>query len=243
MTPNCLQKFTNEGLKLEDILALDRVTKDAIKDLCKQDREQLGQILTENFNGLKGIERDNFLEKYDDIIEPSTRNQLWENNHSQITWAISNLMQDYGRMPSKTEIATKTDLSRQTVHKHLKGYTDNPIYKQQVEQFKYMASKVLAKVFQFAVNGNMAAAKLYFEIISNSKNGQFPSNTIIQTQNNYIQINGLVLSQERIKQLTSEQLNTIEAILKDTLAEPGIDYSNLSDSTLEEIANQTPIAS
>lgn len=37
-------------------------------------------------------------------------------------------MQDYGRMPSKTEIGIKTELSRQTVYKHLKEYTSHPLF-------------------------------------------------------------------------------------------------------------------
>ena len=48
-------------------------------------------------------------------------------------------------------------------------------------------------------------------------NGQNPNNTLIQNQNNYIQINGTVLSQETIKHLNSEQLNSIETILKTAL--------------------------
>ena len=46
----------------------------------------------------------------------------------------------------------------------------------------------------------------------------------MQNQNNYIQINGTVLSQEAIKQLNPEQLNTIETIMKTTLpqSEPAL---------------------
>ncbi|MEJ7737431.1 MAG: hypothetical protein WKF97_08395 [Chitinophagaceae bacterium] len=47
--------------------------------------------------------------------------------------------------------------------------------------------------------------------------GQSSSNTLIQNQNNYIQINGTVLSQENIEQLTPDQLNVIESILKTAL--------------------------
>ena len=45
-------------------------------------------------------------------------------------------------------------------------------------------------------------------------NGQPSNNTLIQNQNNYIQINGMALSQEKVKHLTREQLNAIEGILK-----------------------------
>ena len=124
-------------------------------------------------------------------------------------------------MPTKTEIAIKTELSRQTIHKHLKEYTSHPQYLQQVEQFRFMTSKVLAKVFQFAVNGDIGAAKLYFNVMGNL-NGQPSNNILIQNQNNFIQINGTILSQETIKNLNPEQLNTIETILKTALSKPEI---------------------
>jgi hypothetical protein len=59
----------------------------------------------------------------------------------------------------------------------------------------------------------MRAAKLYFEMAGNM-NSRPENSTLIQQQNNYIQINGLVLRQESIKQLNPEQLAQIEGILK-----------------------------
>jgi hypothetical protein len=88
----------------------------------------------------------------------------------------------------------------------------------QNEQFKFMTDKVLAKVFHYAVNGDMAAAKLYLNSMgANERNNK--GNTLIQNQNNYIQINGLVLNQETIKQLKPQQLLLIENILKAAIKE------------------------
>jgi predicted DNA-binding protein YlxM (UPF0122 family) len=207
---NGLQKFTKTEAKINKILSIKQITPSDLKALNKAEELRLREILTETFNKLKGTERDNFYKKIELIIPDTTKNQLWEINHNKITAAISNLMQEYGRMPSKQEIATKTDLSRQTIHKHLKEYTNHPQYLEQIEQFRFMTSKVLAKVFQFAVNGDIGAAKLYFNFMGFMKNGQTPNNTLIQNQNNYIQINGTVLSQETLNLLNSEQLEHIE---------------------------------
>lgn len=214
-----LQKFTESEAKIQKLLSLEQITPSDYELLSEPERDRLMEILTEEFNKLKGIERDKFYHKFEPITSDSTKNQLWESNHIKITWAISAFMQDYGRMPTKTEIADKTELSRQTVHKHLKEYTNHPLYLGQIEQFRFMTSKVLAKVFQFAINGDTAAAKLYFNIMGYSNNGQAPINTLVQNQNNYIQINGTVLSQETIKNLNPEQLNTIETILKTALSQ------------------------
>ena len=67
----------------------------------------------------------------------------------------------------------------------------------------------------------MKAARLYFEVLGYLRN-QSMINAKINTQNNYIQINGMILNQETIKQLNPEQLKSIEAILRTVLMKPEI---------------------
>jgi hypothetical protein len=212
-----LQKLTKIDKKIQSLFALEKITPNDLECLNKTERDKFLDVLTQKFNTFKGKNRDNLYDQVEAITSDNTRNQLWEYNHNQITWAISNLIQDYGRMPSKTEIALKTELSRQTVHKHLNEYKEHPLYLGQIEQFRFMTSKVLARVFSFAVNGDIGAAKLFFNIVGVANNSQTLNQTLIQNQNNYIQINGTVLSQEAIKHLNPEQLNSIEQILKTAL--------------------------
>jgi predicted transcriptional regulator len=212
-----LQKLTETDKKINELLAKPLLLQSDIdKALTKEEKQILGKILTDQLNELKGAERDKFLIKIDDMLPTETRNELWENNHYSITVAISKLIEDYGKMPTKNHIARETGLSRQTIHKHLNAFQEHPLYAEQIKQFKFMADRVLAKVIKLAVQGegNIKAARLYFEIIGGLNN---QSNTSIKTQNNFIQINGTVLSQETIKQLNPEQLNTIENILKTAL--------------------------
>jgi predicted DNA-binding protein YlxM (UPF0122 family) len=217
-----LQKFTDSNIKINNILTLEQIKPSDLEQLSDEEKALFYKTLTDSFDGLTGIKQDEFYKKIELITSNSTKNQLWEKNHNLITWAISDLMQEYGRMPSKTEIAAKTELSRQTVHKHLKEYANHPQHLGQIEQFRFMTSKVLAKVFQFAVNGDIGAAKLYFNFMGCLDKNPSSNSTMIQNQNNYIQINGTVLSQETIKCLNAEQLNTIETIMKAALPEPNI---------------------
>lgn len=210
-----LQKVTETEIKINEILALKQITNNDINPLSQEEADHLYNVLTEKMITLKGDDRDLFLKKIDLLLTDEAKNQLWESNHNEITYAISTLMQEFGRMPSKSEIANKCELSRQTIYKHMNDYATHPQYLQQIEQFRFMSAKVLAKVFKFAVDGDISAAKLYFNIVGMS--GQNPNNTFIQNQNNYIQINGTVLSQETIKKLNPDQLNTIENILKSAL--------------------------
>lgn len=224
-----LQKLTEVQAKVNKLLKQKQIAKEEVEEFSEQESDELYKVMNEKFNSLKGVALDEFIAKVDALLHESEKNQLWEYNHTNITCAISKLMQQYGRMPHKNELAQETGLSRQTIHKHLKEYATHPQYLSQMEQFRFMTSKVLARVFAFAVQGDMKAAKLYLDVIGNSNeqksNGRHrratPSDsTLVQQQNNYIQINGMVLSQEAIKQLNAEQLNSIEAILKTAIPQP-----------------------
>lgn len=73
-----------------------------------------------------------------------------------------------------------------------------------------MSHALLAKVFRSAGNGDMRAARIYFDMVGAMDKQQTGT---INTQNNYIQINNTILSQDKLKQLTEEQLNLIEKIV------------------------------
>jgi hypothetical protein len=208
-----LQRLTRTQSKIDTLLDARKVTPEDVEGLNVEEVNYLNEVLTKKCNELKGIERDRLFQKIELILTEDTKNQMWEFNHSQITWAIATFMQEQGRMPTQTFLAEKTGISRQTINKHLKEYSFHPLYLDQVEQFRFMAAKVLAKVFYFAVNGDVKAARLYLEAVGRI-NVRTVNNSLIQQQNNFIQINGTVLSQESIQHLNKEQLNQIESIIK-----------------------------
>lgn len=205
-----LSKLTPSKRKVNSLFARDKITLNDIEHLNKIEREQLGQAATKILTKLKGDERDNFLAKIEQIVHPATKGDIWEQNHMVINDAISEFMREHGIMPTKSAIAEETGLSRQTVIKHFKDYRSSPEFMAHMEQFKFMAPGLLANVFKFATKGDMRAARLYFEMVG-AINKQH-TNTVNE-QNNYIQINNTILSQENLKQLTAEQLNQIENIV------------------------------
>jgi len=209
---NSLQKFTDIEKKVNDLLKKKQVTKEDIKKLNDKELSHFTNVIINNISKLKGIEKDKFLEVIDLVLPKDSKNQIWEGNHISIGATISNLIQEYRRLPSKTEIANETGLSRTTVHKHLNEYANNPFYLDLIEQHKFMASNLLSKVYLYAANGDMSAAKLYFKMLGYSDNGQLTNNTF--NQNNFIQINNTVLNEDTIKSLNTDQLNAIENILK-----------------------------
>ncbi len=115
-----------------------------------------------------------------------------------------------------------------------RAHTNHPHYLEQIEQFRFMTSKVLAKVFYFAVNGDIGAAKLYFNVMGYLNPGQTPNKILIQNQNNYIQINNLKLCQETIKNLNPEKLNSIESFLKEAITQPPENSENNFNERIEK---------
>lgn len=214
-TKQGLQKLTETEIKINSLLAQKKITQIGIDKLLNFKQKQvLGRVLTKKLNELKSDDRDDFLEKIEDIIPIDTKTQLWENNHANITASMTKYIEEYGKMPTKNKIASDTELSRQTVSKHLNGYDKHPLYAEQLNQFKFMADRVLAKVIKAASLGDMKAARLYFDIMGNLGVKQSVLKSTINTQNNYIQINQTKLSQETIKLLTPDQLNQIEAVVQ-----------------------------
>jgi DNA-binding phage protein len=216
-----LQKLSESEVKINTLFTQEKpITGPDVRALKFSTDEVNDMVLAmyAKINSLDGSDLDDFLEKVNILLSDDTRSWLWENNHNNITAAISNLMHEKNRMPSKSEIANETKLSRQTIHKHLNEYSSHPLYLQQVEQFRFLTTRLLVKVYNFACDGDVGAAKLYFNVLG-YLNGQNSNKTLIQNQHNFIQINGIILSQESVKKLNPEQLETIESILKTALPE------------------------
>ena len=213
-----LQKFTESEKKVEALWGLQKITPEDVGALTDSEKKLFDKTINAKAGSLTGAERDTFFSQIEPIVDQETKNQTWEYNHNKITQALSNLMQEYNTMPTKNQLAVATGLSRQSIHNHLKEYATHPLYAGMMDQFRFMSSKVLAKVFKFAVNGDIRACRLYFDVLG--ANNTTANNTLIKNQNNYIQINNTVLSQENIKSLSPEQLNVIEEVLKTALPAP-----------------------
>jgi len=204
-------KFTAARQKVNRLLMLKKMTVQDIADLDQMERDYLEKAATKKLRQLTGAERDSFIEKIEAIVPVSTKNQLWEHNQMVISSAISEFIAKHGCMPTKTFIAEQTGLSRPTVVKHVKEYNTHPEYLAAVQQFKFMAPNVLASVFKSAINGDTKAARLYLEMVGAITKQQ--PGMVVNEQNNYIQVNNTILSQENLRALSAEQLNQIEHII------------------------------
>lgn len=205
-----LQKFTETENRVIKLFEQKKIVPEDYKDFDKNEKKQFDVELQKRMNTLQGSEKERFLEQVDAIMTVDTKNQLWEQNHSNIMWAISVLTEDNGNFPPVNLIANKVDLSRTTVHKHIKAFKEHSSYKAQQETIELMADKIVWQMYRLANKGDVKAGRLFLEV-AGKIGKQKPQS--VNTQNNYIQINGMVFNDEKLKTLKPEQLKSIETIL------------------------------
>ena len=102
------------------------------------------------------------MEQTNDDLE---RNQTWQNNQVLILKTIDQLVRKNERLPLQNEIAEESGLSRKTVNIHLKEYRRAQLEIDNLEQFNFMASKVLGKLMEKAMDGDMRASRLSLQVM------------------------------------------------------------------------------
>ena len=209
-----LQRFTTTEQKLTWLMNKSKITKaDFNNTLNIKEKADFIKTTLQLINNTQGKDRNLLIEKVEAILPDERRTQIWESNHFVIIESMNKYIEQTGIMPTKQMTSYDTGISRQTIHKHLNDYTGHSSFKGQQQQFKFMAGKIIAAVIKEASEGNIKAARLYFELMGGLEN-KAPSQTLIKHQNNHIQLNSMVLNQDNIKHLNPEQLNAIEDILK-----------------------------
>ncbi|MDB5281768.1 MAG: hypothetical protein JWO06_843, partial [Bacteroidota bacterium] len=180
IAPKALQKF-------EALLLLEKIKKPDLDILTPPEKELFYKYLTQLATEKKDIHWDIFVEKIEDIVSPDVNDDIRESNRQKISNAIAASLKHKGKMPGKAEIARTTGLSRSTVQKHLKEFAATDDFK----EYLYAKTNVMESVIKAAVNGDMRAAKLYVGTVTKLP-GTETNTTVINQQNNYIQLNGKI---------------------------------------------------
>lgn len=214
-----LQKFADSKLAkrlplfveklLQRIISSPALSVDQIFDLTDEEKKKIESVLTAGYITLADEDREQFIDKVDPIISRKSRNDIWERNH----WAILNVISwqtiQRAQIPTIKDIGDETGLSRTTVSKHLKEYYDSETYREKENTYNFLREKLLAKIFAYAYEGNTKAAKIFLDATANST----AKLTVNNQQNNFIQINELVITQESIMKLSEEKLEKLREII------------------------------
>ena len=215
-----LQKFTKSQLAntlpndVEDaLLAIingNKLSIEDIWDLTDDQRKKIQAVVTAGFLTLVDEDREQFFENTDPILSTKSRNEIWERNHDCILNVISWQTIHSRQVPTITAIAEETKLSRVTVTRHLREYYDSPTFKEKENVFKFLREKLLGRIYSFAYDGNMRAAKIFVDATD-----ERPPLTVHNQQNNYIQVNGIVITEEQVKSLPIDKLEKIREIFSE----------------------------
>lgn len=181
-------------------LAIDSIREEEAKGMhthVKALKQRL-ELLCKNTNVIGGVE--------------DVRRQIWEDNHGRILSAIHNYVLEYNAMPAVNEIAKRCKLSRQTVHEHLREGIANPYYQEQIKRMEYLTDTVLKTLYKLAINGNVAAGKVFLENVFKPTQP-----ATIRQQNNYLQINNTKIDEVLISELPQTARLQIEEIIKQNI--------------------------
>lgn len=196
----------------------DVVDQGKLNTLCKADRKEFMEWVHVRIN----ISEDNEAARIRDKVEhllpmnETRKDEIWERNHTRITDYIKERAHTTKTIPTKTEIAMELGLSRKTVTKHLTEYRDNRKYKERKEAEEFMLDTVKDRVLAAAVDGDLKAARLCLDFTKLERETvkKGTGDTYINNQHNYLQLNGITLTQELIASLSPVQLSKIEEVLK-----------------------------
>ncbi len=153
------------------------------------------------------LEHDIMTRKLSDVTEGVPLNEMQrEHNQRKIQLAIHRLLNKNGTMPSKTQLAEYTGLSRQTIHNHMQENISTG--SDLAHEYAIMAPQVMNKVLQNALNGegNMRAAKMYLDVAGTIMNAQ--------TKPSYLNVNGSFITQADMDRLSEEQKKKVLEAMK-----------------------------
>lgn len=201
------------------------------KSLQKFTREELASFLrkfpdlTKKVYGSKELEETHFKFKqisaeraeelmhgaitlYPEQFNEETKNFTWQQNHNKIRSVMHNLIVENRGMPTTQDIAERAGLSRMTVNKHLSEMKVHPMFDEELKKFEMLQFSILTAMAMEACNGNVKAARLYFEIMGNS------SPAVKNQTNNFLTVNNLTITREDVEKLPEDKQQQLISLFK-----------------------------
>ncbi len=163
------------------------ITQDEIRSLSFRERELLVYVISQRLDELARFDPQEYereAERYENILIEKSRNRNWDANHVRIKKAIENYLKENGCLPTLTELASLTNLSRQTVAKHLAEFEMEDYLKEEMQMYNIMFSDLMAVLYKSAMEENIAAIKLFAEILEKRNSG----NNTINIKNQQINV-------------------------------------------------------
>jgi hypothetical protein len=95
--------------------------------------------------GLLGFnDRDRFLNRIENVLTETSKNNIWQVEHVAIENAIDTLARDKNRLAARIEVSDKTCLSQETIKKHIGEYFQSHHHLQRQQEFMLMRERLLS---------------------------------------------------------------------------------------------------
>lgn len=177
---NCTDKRYEEELR-------SRLNREELNTYDEMLHRQLGEL---------NAQQDLLMYKISRVTNIPNGELIRESNQRKIHSAMHRLLNKNGQMPSKSQIAQATGLSRKTVSKHM---AQNANSSDMLNELAMMAPHVMNSVLQKALNEHdIHAARLYMKVTGDMLQQQ-------ATKPNCISIDTTVVSQADIDAMSKEQ--------------------------------------
>ena len=98
--------------------------------------------------------------------------QNWDTNHELIKRALCKLIRSKVRWPTKEAIAAEAGLSRSTVYRHMEQFRKDDMMVAELEELKFMSSEITATMADLALDGDVRAMRLSYELTGALKKGK-----------------------------------------------------------------------
>lgn len=143
---------------------------------------------------------------YSPEIHENYRNTLYSFNHAAIVEKMHEGIMKHGVMPTVMNLAQEVGLSRVTVYKHLNDIKENKYLTETRLQQSVLVENAISKLYKIGMEDKNPTALKHFIQFADPL-------TKAKTINNYIQVNNVKITQEKIQKLPYEVKKELESIL------------------------------
>lgn len=205
--------------RLDSLATRREIDRETLSKLSHAQKKKLKADLQRRTKHATFAEKPGLLEKIALLNgDEPLRREIWEDNHRTVVTHMAAYFDFHGSLPSTSTLAMKTGLSRQCVIRHLTTYREEPEYEIQKAKMKIMKGRLMEKVLHQAFMGDVQAAKVYIDAVTKMEDKEKDKAEIsshIRQQNNFFQVNGIVISKEKLEQLPPDQLKMLEQIFSE----------------------------
>lgn len=169
---------------------------------------EIKKALEAGLDTLAGSDRDRLIYQTEDLWDSSTSADINEFEQMKIVGIMANAALNKNRFATINELASQSGYSRKRTNSILARLGAGEIGSEQLGGLRYA---MMAKIFKFGFEGNIKAARLFMEL--SNPNPAAPKHLKIGTQNNLVQMSGVVITEEQIKALPPELSIKLNEIL------------------------------